>query len=383
MKADSGRVVLFSCLLIVLILAVPKVVAGVTEFQIDSTDLQVYRDGLVRVTQTLTVNETLPVISFPLLGAYSVDNFIVLDENNTFLDYEIGASNLTVFTLGTTRVSVQYDTHSLTSKNAEVWTLLVNTPYNVTVFLPEDSTIVYLNGVPDSINTNGNTISMSLFASQWEISYTFPLNPPANFLVSNLKVTPVEIKPNEEVTVSVTVTNIGGQTGSYTVPFIVNQVTEETKSVTLAKGDSTSVEFKVTKQTLGTYSINVDGLVQTFTVTETPTIPVEPSDSFPPEYLVAVAVVAAVIITLLFFVMKRKGPCAENIFKNYPQLNPEEKDVIQFLSDNDGKAFESQVREKFPNIPRTSLWRLIKRLERLEIVNVKKIGLENQVELKK
>lgn len=381
MRQGAGQAVLFTVLVLVLLLNVSSVTADVTEFQIDSTDLQVYRDGLVRVTQTLTVNETMPAISFPLLGA-SVDNFIVLDENNTVLDYEVGTTDLTVFTLGTTRVSLQYDTHSLTSKDAEVWTFLVNSQFNITVFLPEDSTIVYLSGVPDSIDTNANTISVSLFSGQWEISYTFPLIPPAKFLVSNLKVTPAEIKPNEEITVSVTVTNIGGQAGSYSVPLVVNQVTEDTKLVTLAKGESTSVDFKFTKQTLGTYSINVDGLVHSLTVTETPVNPVEPSGSFPVEYLVAVAVVAVVIV-VLFFVMKRKGPSAEAVFKKFPQLNPEEKNVIQFLADNDGKAFESEVREKFPDIPRTSLWRLVKRLERLEIVKVKKIGLENQVELKK
>jgi uncharacterized membrane protein len=383
MRCSAGRTVLFSFLILVLLLNDTSAAADVTDFQVDSTDLRIYRDGLVRITQTLTVNETMPVISFPIFGGSSINSSIVLDENNTVLDYEIGATDLSVFTLGTTHVSVQYDTNSLTSKDAEVWTFLVNTPYNVTVFLPEDSTIVYLNGVPNSIDINENIMSLSLFAGFWEISYTFPLNPPASFLVSNLKVSPAEILPNEEVSVSVTVTNIGGQTGSYSVPLLVNQVKEDTKLVTLAQGGSTSVEFKVSKQNLGTYTIDVDGLVHTFTVTEVPSNPVEHSDSIPLEYLVSVAVVAVVVVVVLFFVTKRKGPNTEIIFKTHPQLNPEEKSVIQFLVDHGGKAFESQIREKFPDIPRTSLWRLVKRLERLEIVKVKKIGLENQVQLKK
>ena len=153
--------------------------ANVTEFQVDSTELQIYRDGLVRVTQTLTVNETLPVVTFPLLGSL-VDNFIVLDENQTVLDYEINRFNLTVFTLGTTSVSVQYDTHSLTLKTAEVWTFIVDAPYNMTVLLPEESTIVYLNEMPASIDTEDNKITLSLFVNQWEISYIFPLTHPQN-----------------------------------------------------------------------------------------------------------------------------------------------------------------------------------------------------------
>jgi len=129
------RAVLVSCLLFVLFLNVTVIIAGVTDFQVDSKDPQIYRGGQVRVTQMLTVNETLPGTSFPLLSS-PVDNFIVLDENQTVLDYEIDGANLTVFTLGTTSVSVQYDTHSLTLKDVELWTFLVDTPYNLTVLSP-------------------------------------------------------------------------------------------------------------------------------------------------------------------------------------------------------------------------------------------------------
>jgi uncharacterized membrane protein len=55
----------------------------------------------------------------------------------------------------------------------------------------------------------------------------------------------------------------------------------------------------------------------------------------------------------------------------------------KFLAEKEGKAFEAEIRQRFPDMPRTSLWRLIRRLEGLEIVEVKKIGLENQVQLKK
>ncbi len=383
MKSSAGRAVFFSCLLFILFITAPTVATAQTEFEFDSTNLQVYRDGLVHVTQNLAVNETLPVFSVSLLGSV-VDNLFVLDENQTVLDYELVAGNLTVYSLGTASVSVEYDTYSLTSKDAEVWTFLVDTPYNLTVVLPQGSTIVYLNGVPDSIDTTENTISVSLFAGFWEISYTFPFVSPASFVVSNLVVSATEIKPDTEVTISVKVTNIGGQTGSYSVPFVVDQVLEHTEVVTLNKEESTTIDFKVTKQNLGTYNINVDGLVDFFIVTETPSDnggTSGDSTSFPFEYVVVVAVVVSVVV-MMFFVFKRKSLKVSSIFEKHPQLNVEEKKVIQFLAANEGQAFESQIRQKFPDIPRTSLWRLVKRLERLEIVKVTKVGLENKVEIK-
>jgi len=380
MKLDAKRTVVVGFAILFLLLSVTVTAADETEFQVESTDLQIYRDGLVRVTQTLIVNETLPVVTMPLLSS-SVNNFIVLDENQTVLDYEADGINLTVFTLGTTSVSLQYDTNSLTKKDFDVWTFLVDTPYNLTVQLPE-STVVYLSETPTSIDTEDNKITLSLFPSQWEISYIIPLVPPADFQISDLNVIPSEVEAGEEVTVSVRITNVGGQAGSYTLPLIINQTTEETRTVALEEGASNTTEFKVIKQTLGTYNIEIDGLVDEFTVSETSSNGTH-SDLIPVEYFVAAATAVAAIFFVVFLLFRRRGYNIEKIFKMHPRLNKEEKDVIQFLAENEGKAFESQIRERFPDIPRTSLWRLVKRLEKLEILKVKKIGLENQVELKK
>ncbi len=57
--------------------------------------------------------------------------------------------------------------------------------------------------------------------------------------------------------------------------------------------------------------------------------------------------------------------------------------MIQFIAERGGKALEAEIREAFPDLPRTTLWRLVRRLEKMEIVSIKKVGLQNQVELKK
>lgn len=380
MRICGKRILFFGFIILMLFSNITVIAADEKEFQVESSDLQIYRDGLVRVTQTLTVNETLPAVTMPLLNS-SVNNFIVLDENQTVLDYDIEGTNLTIFTLGATSVSLQYDTHSLTMKYAEVWTFLVDTPYNMTVQLPEESTVVYLSELPTAIETEGNKITISLFPSRWEISYIFPLTPPADFQISDLNITPREVESGEEVTVSVKITNVGGQAGSIALQLLINQTIEDTKIVTLEGGASTSTEFKINKQTPGTYNIGIGDLVTEFTVIEASSNGSH-SDMIPIEYLI----VAAVVVIATFFVvflLFRRGYNIDKIFKMHPRLNKEEKDVIQFLAKNKGKAFESQIRERFPSIPRTSLWRLVKRLEKLEIIRVKKIGLENQIELKK
>jgi tetratricopeptide (TPR) repeat protein len=65
----------------------------------------------------------------------------------------------------------------------------------------------------------------------------------------------------------------------------------------------------------------------------------------------------------------------------YPNLREEDQKVIYFLADKEGSAFEAEIRTKFV-LPKTSLWRLVKRLERLELIEVTKMAGQNLLRLK-
>jgi uncharacterized membrane protein len=293
MTRCNKKIIVAVMAVITLVLFTSATAAAESLFEVESMNLTVYRDGLVHITQTLTASELAPEITLPLLSS-AIENVIVLDENDMAVDYEISNGNLTVFTLGAERVLIEYDTVALTKKEAEVWTLITDNSYNFTVFLPQNSTVIYLNQMPTAIDTSDTGIKLSLYPSSWEISYVVPLLPQDDL-----------------------------------------------------NGD-------------------------------------EPSAQIPLEYLIAAIVaVTAVVLSALIVVRRRRGPNADKILKANPQLKKEDKDVILFLAEKDGKAFEAEIRERFPDTPRTSLWRLVRRLERLELVEVKRIGLENQVQLKK
>jgi tetratricopeptide (TPR) repeat protein len=89
---------------------------------------------------------------------------------------------------------------------------------------------------------------------------------PAAFSVSNLIIEPLQVYPNETVTISVSVANTGGSQGSYNTVLNINGVQEETESVTMAAGDSKSVTFSVTREYAGSYTVTVDDLSGSFTV---------------------------------------------------------------------------------------------------------------------
>jgi uncharacterized membrane protein len=375
MGDGSRRVVSAVFLFIAAFAFVSAASADVSEFEVEFTSLTVYRDGLVHVAQTVAVNETVPSFALRLLSdSESIENLVVVDENLTVLDYNATGQDITIYSLGAKTVLLEYDTASLTRKEAEVWTLAFGSPYNLSVLLPEGSTIFDFSEMPASIEINDGMILLSLSPGIWEISYVVPIVQPADFSVSELRVDPTQIYVGGEVTISVRVANGGGARGSYTVVLKIDQSTLDSETVTLGAGESTTVEFRVTEQNPGTYDVDVNSLTAEFSV--------KAASQFP--FLEIAAVCAAWAVVLLFFFLKRRGSVSvEKIFRSNPYLRDEDKAVILFIAEKGGKTFEAEIRERFPDMPRTSLWRLVKRLEKMEIVKVRRVGLENQVELKK
>jgi len=109
--------------------------------------------------------------------------------------------------------------------------------------------------------------------------------------------------------------------------------------------------------------------------------------------IAAIAIVAAIVI------IKRKSSRVESsiaiqkdeqpkpqsldpeaIFKAKQDLREDDKEIINFISENGGQVYESELRKKFLQ-PRTTMWRAVKRLERQGIVEIEKKDLQNIVKL--
>ena len=88
-----------------------------------------------------------------------------------------------------------------------------------------------------------------------------------SFSLSNLTIEPVEVAPNEEVKISVSVANTGSSEGIYDVVLKINGVEEETRRPKIGAGDSKKITFRVVRENIGTYTITIEGLTSSFTVT--------------------------------------------------------------------------------------------------------------------
>ena len=72
----------------------------------------------------------------------------------------------------------------------------------------------------------------------------------------------------------------------------------------------------------------------------------------------------------------------QRIFDYVPDMREDDKKIVRFISENGGQVFESELRKKFLQ-PRTTMWRAVKRLERLGVIEINKKDLQNLVILKK
>jgi len=129
-------------------------------------------------------------------------------------------------------------------------------------------------------------------------SFTVTAPPqPAAFAYSSLQVSPQSVQTGAPVTVSVVVTNTGGQSGTASVELKVDGATAETKTATLNAGASTTVTFTVTKAAAGAYTVAVGSLSGSFTVTAPPQ---PPTPTFPWEIMVVAVVIVAAIAYYIY-----------------------------------------------------------------------------------
>lgn len=90
----------------------------------------------------------------------------------------------------------------------------------------------------------------------------------AKFEFSNLVISPLEVKMGKDVMITLDASNTGKAAGDYNIDLMVDGNLTGSQEVTLAVGNSTTIEFIVVKDEPGTYLVEVNGLSGTFVVLE-------------------------------------------------------------------------------------------------------------------
>jgi len=126
----------------------------------------------------------------------------------------------------------------------------------------------------------------------------------AIFAASSLLIIPTEVNIGETVNIIIVVTNTGGQSGNYQVILKINGVVEADRDIALDAGAVKQVSFSTSKDTAGTYSVDVCGLTGSFEVKQKPvppvtppvTPPVEPTPAKPTNWWLIGGIIAAAAV---------------------------------------------------------------------------------------
>jgi hypothetical protein len=117
---------------------------------------------------------------------------------------------------------------------------------------------------------------------------------PAAFIISNVSVSDDTVAPEENVTITIDVTNTGETEGTYTVVLRINGVVEDTQSITLEGGETGQVAFTISKDEVGDYAIDINGKSASFSVVQ------------PTRLVLIISVIGGVIVLGLLIYLGRR-----------------------------------------------------------------------------
>ncbi len=123
---------------------------------------------------------------------------------------------------------------------------------------------------------------------------------PAQLSASALSISPQQVQPGQDVTISISVANTGGETGSYNAILYINGVVEDSQSVSVAGGTSKNVIFTVSKSQAGVYDVSLAGQNGQFDVVSTGWF----GGGLGTGGIIAIVVIVIALIVALVFILR-------------------------------------------------------------------------------
>jgi len=109
--------------------------------------------------------------------------------------------------------------------------------------------------------------------------------------------------------------------------------------------------------------------------------------------LIMLGIAAAALLVAGYIYMNRRKPGLpakpetqspqvdlDTVFRNNPHLRTDDKAILRYVQESGG-AFITEVRERF-DMPKSSAWRMVKRLEEEGLLEVSTVGRETYLQLK-
>ena len=342
-------------------------------------DFTIYADGTTHVFYQTDVDPQSPDFIFNAYGN-NVENLVVQDENGTLLSNKINANTVTVATLGASAIKVDYDTPDLISKNGKTWTFHVNSLTDYSVLLPKNTVIVGMSASPLNMQISDDQSLISLPSGSSDIDYIFGV-------LGTSQTATLAIQKAQDFI------NTLNSTGVKT-PMALAKLEE-------AKSDFDQGKYS-DAESLANSAKNIalqeqQAISKPSTNSSENHTPVNSPDNLS-IYILTGGIITAAVTGIIIMRKTRKSnsiitsneilnnnyipPEKETIYRLKPELRQDDKEIIAFISEKGGQVYESELRKKFL-MPRTTMWRAVKRLEREDIVEIEKVDQQNLIKLRK
>jgi uncharacterized membrane protein len=387
--------------------------------------LTVYSDGFVFIDYKLLVDPKSPTQNINVFGQV-LEDLLVINREGLPLDYSLIDSLLSVYSLGTDEIEITYLTQDLTAKDGRFWTLTIDAPLTTVIITPEETTIISLNQVPETVETSDNRVELQMNAGLIEVTYVVGVvgtkehaqivlddaETTINEIISlGINATEAETKLTEAMDAFDLENYVEAETAgneaknlalqiNQTATQAQLQIDEAEDAITNAQNEGRTIGLNEAQDLLNQANSAYDNgnYIQSLNLaTQARTKAEEAKTSEDVGSLLFFGVFGAIFIPMVvfgFFIIRLKRESKdkeigkkkrlidiERIFREHMDLMPEEKRAVQFLVDNNGEAFEAELYD-YVKLPRTTTWRLVKRLERMDIIRTSKFRRQNLIRVK-
>lgn len=382
-----------------------------------------YSDGTARVEYAVESDALQAQVEVELFGP-PYNNLVIRDDEGYPLVHSTDEANVTVNSLGALELTFTYLTMSLTAKEGIVWSFNVSTPVSTRIILPEGAAIFDMSDIPTDIGVDGGRQYIVLEPGDLYVYYMIGLPNVESEAQESLTAGESYLSDLESLGYVLTeARSILGQaqdlydsdqfveskkraelavtTADETVEDAVNaygNIGRASEAVSQASSDGrtdgldeaqSSLEAASTCYSDGNYAEARTYALQAYEQAVTAIAPKSNSLLY-----TGILLLAGLGGGGYYYMRRTKArePSPEvpvdsshprevdldMIFWRHQDLRLEDKEVIRFLAESNGEAFASEIRERF-EIPRSSAWRLIRRLVNNGIVEERKIGNQSLV----
>jgi hypothetical protein len=447
------------------------------DYSSESLFVALFANGDALVEYDISIRDPLDEeIRVKLFGGTHVNDLIVVDYEDSLVEYEIGSSQSEIIlnTPGVENVRISYTTPDLANRNQGIWTFSISASTGFIVRLPPDSVLVNYEPIPAIRFVNGQPLLTFNNPGNVQVSYAIGVlgtEDQANIAIQlagasireagashqdivlteaqGLLDKAVEAREDRRFAEAETLAGQandaaisagrnyeGAQAAIGDAESRINQAANEGRNVAAARQllDQAKSQFAAGNYLAARSS--AEGAAGSIGNTTDPQMPMPA--------IIAAAAAAAGGVGAIVFLKMRKRPALQLQRKELPKANnsgsktatatpkgsevneveqipeaepiqagmstepgtipesqldktvlgrivlrileerahlrPEDQQVLKYLAEKEGSAFESEIRIRF-QLPKTTIWRLVKRLEREELVEIRKAGGQNLIKL--